>query len=65
MVYLNWKGVSQSVNTINDIMIGKKKSLQFSGVFPDPTGKMGYTDEMHALMYLKKSHCKKVNKFSL
>lgn len=46
-------------------MIGKKKSLQFSGVFPDPTGKMGYTDEMHALMYLKESLQKGEQIFSL
>lgn len=47
-------------------MIGKKKCLQFSGVFPDPTGKMmGYTDEMDALMYLKKGHFRKVKNFSL
>lgn len=66
MVYLNRKGVSQSVTTINDIMTGKKKCLQLSGVFPDPIGKMmGYTDQMDALMYLKKGHCRKANKFSL
>lgn len=56
----------QSVTTINHIMIGKKKCLQFSGVFPDPIGKMmAYTDEMDALMYLKKDHCRKGNNFSL
>lgn len=58
--------MSQSVTTINDIVIGKKKCLQFSGVFPDPVGKMmGYTDEMDALMYLKKGHCRKAKNFSL
>lgn len=47
-------------------MIGKKKCLQFSGVFPDPIGKtMSYKDETDALMYLKKGHRRKVNKFSL
>lgn len=66
MAYLNRKGVSQSVTAINDIMIEKKKRLQFSGVFPDPIGKvMGYKDEMDALMHPENGHCRKVNKFSL
>lgn len=47
-------------------IIWKKTSLQFSDIFPIPTGKMAScSDKMHALLYLKNGHCMEVKVFSL